>query len=81
MSVNLPVSGHWWSFHGEKVELLWIIIAFILALTMLFGLLVWSGYGQHNLLSGTFAGGVASFEEISGEMMSGEEMSGGADQV
>lgn len=76
MSVNSPASGHCWSFHGAKVELLWIIIAFILALTMLFGLLVWSGYGQHRLLNGPFAGGAAPLEKISGE-----KMSGGMDQV
>ncbi len=68
MSVNSSASAHWWSFHAEKVELLWIIIAFILALTLLFGLLVWSGYGQHNLLNGAFADGAAPFEEISGGM-------------
>lgn len=76
MSVNSPASGHWWSFHGDKVELLWIIIAFILALTMLFGLLVWSGYGQHNLLNGAFAAGAAPLQKTSGE-----KMSGGMDQV
>ena len=49
MSTNLPASRHWWNEPPKKVELTWTILAFITGLTLFFGLILWSGYGQHKL--------------------------------
>jgi len=49
MAITPPTERIWWKEPIAKVELIWIIIAFIWGLVMFFMMIYWHGAGQQNL--------------------------------
>lgn len=49
MAVSPPENRLWWKEPVERVELVWITIAFIWGLVMFFTMILWHVYGQQNL--------------------------------
>jgi len=49
MAITPPSERIWWKEPIAKVELIWIIIAFLWGLTMFFTMVFWHGYGKQNL--------------------------------
>jgi cytochrome c oxidase subunit 2 len=51
MAITSPSERIWWKQPIAKVELIWIIIAFLWGLTMFFMMIYWHGAGEQNLSS------------------------------
>ena len=51
MAISPPSERIWWKEPIAKVELIWIIIAFIWGLVMFFMMIYWHGAGEQNLSS------------------------------
>ena len=49
MSVTPPAQRIWWKEPIERVELVWIVLAFIWGLTMFATMIVWHVVGKQNL--------------------------------
>jgi cytochrome c oxidase subunit 2 len=49
MAMTPPSTRIWWNDPIPKVELIWIIVAFLWGLTMFFMMIWWHGAGQQNL--------------------------------
>ena len=49
MSITPPTERVWWKEPVAKVELIWIIIAFLWGLVMFFMMIYWHGAGEQNL--------------------------------
>lgn len=49
MAITPPTERLWWKEPIAKVELIWIIIAFIWGLVMFFMMIYWHGAGEQNL--------------------------------
>lgn len=49
MSITPPTKRLWWNEPVAKVELVWIVIAFIWGLFMFFMMIYWHGAGEQNL--------------------------------
>ncbi|MBF8269164.1 MAG: cytochrome c oxidase subunit II [Gammaproteobacteria bacterium] len=49
MAITPPTVRIWWKEPIAKVELIWIVIAFIWGLVMFFMMIYWHGAGQQNL--------------------------------
>jgi cytochrome c oxidase subunit 2 len=49
MSVTPPSTRIWWNEPVHKVELIWIVVAFLWGLTMFFTMIWWHGFGQQNM--------------------------------
>jgi len=49
MSITPPSERIWWKEPIAKVELIWIVVAFLWGLTMFFMMIYWHGAGQQNL--------------------------------
>ena len=54
MAINPPSERLWWNTPVHRVELVWIVVAFLWGLVM-FGMMVyWHAYGKHNLSNETY---------------------------
>ena len=51
MAITPPTERIWWKERIARVELIWIIIAFLWGLTMFFMMIYWHGAGEQNLSS------------------------------
>jgi cytochrome c oxidase subunit 2 len=49
MAITPPTERIWWNLPIAKVELAWIIIAFVWGLVMFFMMVYWHGAGEQNL--------------------------------
>ncbi len=49
MSISPPSERIWWNEPVSKVELIWIVVAFLWGLTMFFMMIYWHGAGEQNL--------------------------------
>ena len=49
MAITPPSERNWWKLPIARVELTWIIIAFVWGLFMFFMMIYWHGAGQQNL--------------------------------
>jgi len=49
MAITPPSERIWWKEPIHKIELTWIIVAFLWGLTMFFTMIWWHGFGQQNL--------------------------------
>ena len=49
MSVTPPSTRIWWNEPVHKVELIWIVVAFLWGLTMFFTMIWWHAVGKQNL--------------------------------
>lgn len=49
MSISPPSERIWWKEPVSKVELIWIVVAFLWGLTMFFMMIYWHGAGEQNL--------------------------------
>jgi cytochrome c oxidase subunit 2 len=49
MSLTPPSERIWWNEPIAKVELIWIVVAFLWGLTMFFMMIYWHGAGEQNL--------------------------------
>ena len=49
MSVTPPSTRLWWNEPVHKVELIWVVVAFLWGLTMFFTMIWWHAVGQQNL--------------------------------
>ncbi|HLB31538.1 MAG TPA: cytochrome C oxidase subunit II, partial [Gammaproteobacteria bacterium] len=49
MAITPPTERIWWNSPIAKVELAWIIIAFVWGLIMFFMMIYWHGAGEQNL--------------------------------
>jgi cytochrome c oxidase subunit 2 len=54
MAVTSPEQRVWWNQPIEKVELIWIVIAFLWGLFMFFFMIAWHFIGQQNLSTETY---------------------------
>jgi len=54
MAITPPSERLWWNLPVHRVELVWIVVAFLWGLVM-FGMMVyWHAYGRHNLSNETY---------------------------
>ncbi len=54
MAITPPSERLWWKAPVHRVELIWIVVAFLWGLVM-FGMMVyWHAYGRHNLSNETY---------------------------
>ena len=49
MAITSPSTRVWWKEPIHKVEIVWVIVAFLWGLTMFFTMIWWHGFGQQNL--------------------------------
>lgn len=49
MAVTSPSERIWWKEPIHRVELIWVIVAFLWGLVMFFTMIWWHGFGQQNL--------------------------------
>ena len=49
MAITPPSERIWFKEPIHKVELIWIIVAFLWGLTMFFTMIWWHGFGQQNM--------------------------------
>jgi len=49
MAITPPTERIWWKEPVHKIELTWIIVAFLWGLAMFFTMIWWHGFGQQNL--------------------------------
>ncbi len=49
MAITPPSERIWWKEPVQKVEIVWVIVAFLWGLTMFFTMIWWHGFGQQNL--------------------------------
>lgn len=54
MAITSPANRLWWKEPIHKVELTWIIIAFLWGLVMFFTMVYWHAAGEQNLANTTF---------------------------
>jgi len=54
MAVTPPEQRVWWNQPIEKVELVWLIVAFLWGLFMFFFMIAWHFIGQQNLATETY---------------------------
>lgn len=63
MAITPPAHRIWWKEPIEKVELIWIIIAFLWGLFMFFFMIAWHFIGQQNLSSEAYRLTPSAYEE------------------
>lgn len=49
MSITPPTERIWWKERVARVELIWVVIAFLWGLVMFFMMIYWHGAGEQNL--------------------------------
>lgn len=49
MAISPPSERNWWNEPIHKVELIWIIVAFLWGITMFLMMIYWHGFGEQNL--------------------------------
>jgi cytochrome c oxidase subunit 2 len=54
MAISPPENRIWWKEPIEKVELIWIVVAFLWGLVMFFTMIVWHVVGEQNLSNETY---------------------------
>lgn len=54
MAISPPTERLWWNEPVHKVELAWIVIAFVWGLIMFFMMIYWHGVGEQNLSNETY---------------------------
>ena len=69
MAISPPSERIWWKEPIAKVELIWIIIAFIWGLVMFFMMIYWHGAGEQNLSNEAYRITPAQFSEKTDAMV------------
>ena len=54
MAITPPANRIWWKEPVERVELIWIIVAFLWGLVMFFTMIAWHALGEQNLSNETY---------------------------
>jgi cytochrome c oxidase subunit 2 len=54
MSISPPSERLWWKQPIPRVELVWIIVAFVWGLVMFFAMIYWHAFGRQNLANVTY---------------------------
>jgi cytochrome c oxidase subunit 2 len=49
MSISPPAQQVWWNEPVERVELVWVVVAFLWGLVMFFTMIFWHAVGEQNL--------------------------------
>ena len=49
MAITPPSERIWWKEPVHKVEIIWVIVAFLWGLAMFFTMIWWHGFGQQNM--------------------------------
>ena len=49
MAITPPSERIWWKEPVHKVEIIWVIVAFLWGVAMLFTMIWWNSFGQHNM--------------------------------
>ena len=49
MAITPPSERIWWKEPVHKVEIIWVIIAFLWGVAMFFTMIWWHGFGQQNM--------------------------------
>ena len=49
MAITPPSERIWWKEPIHRIELVWVIVAFVWGLVMFFTMIWWHGFGQQNL--------------------------------
>ena len=62
MAISPPERRIWWNEPIEKVELIWIILAFLWGLFMFFFMVAWHFIGQQNLASEAYRISPSAYE-------------------
>ena len=69
MAITPPSERIWWKEPIAKIELIWIVIAFIWGLIMFFMMIFWHGAGEQNLSSEAYQITPERFAERTQEMI------------
>ena len=63
MAISPPENRIWWNEPVERVEIGWIVVAFLWGLFMFFFMIAWHFIGNQNLSTETYRVTPAAFEE------------------
>jgi len=69
MAITPPSERNWWKEPIARIELIWIVIAFLWGLTMFFMMIYWHGAGEQNLSSEAYKIKPERFAEHTQEMI------------
>jgi len=69
MAITPPSERIWWKEPIAKIELIWIIVAFLWGLTMFFMMIYWHGAGEQNLSNEAYKITAEAFTERADKMI------------
>lgn len=69
MAISPPEQRLWWNEPVHKVELIWVIIAFLWGLVMFFMMIYWHGAGEQNISNEAYRITPEKFAERTNEMV------------
>lgn len=63
MAVTPPANRIWWNDRIERVEMIWIVVAFLWGLFMFFFMIAWHFIGRQNLSTETYRIAPSAYEQ------------------